>query len=73
MLKDSFWEMMMPLGASFPFESIDEEDNYRYQALFDDHPKGMGISLGLSLLRMLRMRTENGEVPWSELLFKSKT
>lgn len=33
----------MPLDALIPFESADEDDNYRYQTLFDDQPKELGV------------------------------
>lgn len=33
----------LPLSASIPFESTDEEDHHQYQKLFNDHPEGKGI------------------------------
>lgn len=50
----------MPMGASIPFYSTNEDDNHRYQTLFDDHPKGAVVSASPHLL--LRMRIEKGEV-----------
>lgn len=52
MMKAAFWDMAeeLSLGASISFESTDEEDNQRYQTLFDDHPEGMGVLVSPWLL-----------------------
>lgn len=35
----------MPLDASIPFKSTDEDENHRYQNLFDDHLEGVRVSV----------------------------
>lgn len=54
----------LTLGASIPFESTHKEASHRYRTMFDDHPKGWSF-IESSLL--LGIRTEEVEVPWSEL------
>lgn len=41
-MKDQLLEMAdkLPLGASIPFQSTDEEVHQNYLTLFDDHPEG---------------------------------
>lgn len=46
----------LPLGAFPLFKSTDEEDTHKYQTMFDDQPKGMGVLVSPRLL--LRMSIE---------------
>lgn len=72
-VKDQFWEIIdkHPLSASIPFKSTHEEDHHQYLTLFDDDSEGEEILISSS--SFLRMRIENWELPWSDLMFKSKT
>lgn len=72
-MKDSFWEMAyeMPLGASIPVKSTVEDDNHKYQTLFEDNHEG--IWLLESPRSLLRMRIKNGPLPWLELWLESNT
>lgn len=71
LVKDQFWEMAnkLPLTATIPLESTDEEDNHKYLILFDNHLKREeDFASPRSVLRI-----EKGEVPCSKLKFESKT
>lgn len=43
--KDSLWVMAdeMPLGATIPFETVEEDECHVYQTLFENHPDGKEI------------------------------
>lgn len=59
-----------PPGFLNTGESTDEEDNHRYQPLFNDHLEGVGVPISPCALRM---RIEKVEVSWLELRFELKT
>lgn len=62
----------MPLGATIPFESVDEDEPRVYKTLFEDHPKG-GDGIAMNPRSIFRMMIERVQVPLSDLHFESKT
>lgn len=50
----------MPLGATIPLESIDEDEHQNYQTLFEDHPEGEGNVV--DPWTILRMRVKRANV-----------
>lgn len=73
-VKDSFWVMTdeMPLGATIPLESMDEDEHQVYKTLFEDPPKG-GEGIAVNPLSILRIMIVRVEVSRSHLHFESKT
>lgn len=69
MVKGTFWAITdeMPLGASIPFESGDEENHHIYEILFVDQPKGMGA---VNPCSVIRIRSKKAEFLWSDLRTK---